>query len=113
MVSSAVYRPIRIAVPTAIIDAGTASPSPFQRTSKIVHDHTGIVFAFRWSLRSRSAGVRVHDDLETVTTMGRHAPRRMTAVMRSARSCAVEGQRLPVAPIFQRRGAIVDRSYFA
>jgi hypothetical protein len=40
-----------IAVST-IIDAGTASSSPFQQTSKIVHDYTGIVFTFRWNLRS-------------------------------------------------------------
>lgn len=61
MISSAVYRPIRIAVST-IIDAGTASSSPLQRTSKIVHDHTGIVFTFRWNLRSRSAENRDHDE---------------------------------------------------
>jgi hypothetical protein len=42
------------------IDAGTASSSPFQRTTKIVHDRAGIVFTFPWRLRSRCAGNRVH-----------------------------------------------------
>jgi len=51
---------IPIAVFT-IIDAGTASSSPFQRTPKIVHDHDGIVFTFAWNTRSRCAGNRVHD----------------------------------------------------
>jgi hypothetical protein len=52
------------AIPIAVftlIDAGTASSSPFQRTTKIVHDHAGIVFMFPWNLRSRCAGNCVHD----------------------------------------------------
>jgi hypothetical protein len=32
------------------IDAGTASSSPFQQTTKIVHDHAGIVFTFNGNL---------------------------------------------------------------
>jgi hypothetical protein len=39
---------------------------------------------------SRSVGIRVHDALETVNTMSRHAPQLMTADMRSYRSCAAE-----------------------
>jgi hypothetical protein len=43
----------------AIIDAGTASLSPIQQTTKIVHDHAGIgvhvrlesAFTMRWSRR--------------------------------------------------------------
>jgi hypothetical protein len=38
------------AIPIAVftlIDAGTASLSPFQRTPKIVHDHAGIRFRVR------------------------------------------------------------------
>jgi len=31
-----------------LIDAVPASSSRFQRTTKIVHDHAGIVFTFRW-----------------------------------------------------------------
>jgi hypothetical protein len=51
----------RMAIPIAgstIIDAGTASSSPFQRMSRIVRDQTGIVFMFRWNPR------RVHEALE-------------------------------------------------
>ena len=44
-----------------IIDAGTASSSPFQHTPKIVHHHAGIVFTFIWNPRSRCAGNREHD----------------------------------------------------
>ena len=44
-----------------IIDAGTTSSSPFQRTPQIVHDHAGIVFTFRWKSRSRCAGNSDHD----------------------------------------------------
>ena len=48
-----------------IIDAGTASLSPFQQTTKIVHDHAGIgvhvrlesAFTMRWKQRSRWAGI--------------------------------------------------------
>ena len=54
-----VYAAIPIAVIT-IIDAGTASSSPFQQTTKSVHDHAGIVFTFRWNPRSRCAGNREH-----------------------------------------------------
>jgi hypothetical protein len=55
-----VYAVIPIAV-FMIIDAGTASSSPFQRTPKYVHDHAGIVFTFRWNMRSRCAGNRDHE----------------------------------------------------
>jgi hypothetical protein len=58
-----VYAVIPIAVIT-IIDAGTASSSPFHRTAKSVHVHAGIVFTFRWNPRSRCA--------EIVTTIGRN-----------------------------------------
>jgi hypothetical protein len=54
----------QVVIPIAvfiIIDAGTASSSPFQRTPKLVHDHAGIVFTFAWNTRSRCAGNRVHD----------------------------------------------------
>lgn len=44
-----------------LIDAGTASSSPFQRTTKIVHDHAGIVFTIRWNMRSRCDGKRDHE----------------------------------------------------
>jgi hypothetical protein len=54
-----VYAVIPIGV-MAIIDAGTASSSPFQRLTKIVHDHAGIVFTFNWNLCSRCAGNREH-----------------------------------------------------
>jgi hypothetical protein len=40
---------------------------------------------------SRSAGIRVHDAVETVITMSRHALRSVTAHMRSYRSCADAG----------------------
>jgi len=48
-----------------IIDAGTASASPFQRMTKIVHDHAGIrvhiplesMFTMPWKPRSRWAGI--------------------------------------------------------
>src|SRR5882757_10562280 len=56
---------VPVAYPLAvstIIGAGTAPSSPFQRTSKIVHDHTGIVCTFRWNLRSRCAGNRDHEE---------------------------------------------------
>jgi hypothetical protein len=43
-----------------LIDAGTASSSPFHRTSKSAHDHAGIVFTFSWNPRSRCAGNREH-----------------------------------------------------
>jgi hypothetical protein len=46
------------------IDAGTASSSPFQPTTKFVHDHAGIVFTFRWNPRSRCAGNRDHEQTE-------------------------------------------------
>jgi hypothetical protein len=49
---------------STIIDAGTASLSPFQRSPKNVHDHAGIVFAFNWNPRSRCAGNRDHDRTE-------------------------------------------------
>jgi len=39
------------------IDAGTASSSPFQRATEIVHDH---------------AGIGVHDALETAFTLRRN-----------------------------------------
>jgi hypothetical protein len=42
---------------STIIDASPASSSPFQRTSKIVPNHTGI---------------RVHDELETLTAVSRN-----------------------------------------
>jgi hypothetical protein len=35
-----------------ISDAGTASSLQFHRAPKIVHDHPGIVFTFRWNPRS-------------------------------------------------------------
>ena len=54
------YAVIPIAV-FLIIDAGTASSSPFQRIPKNVHDHPGIVFTFYWNPRSRCAGNRDHD----------------------------------------------------
>jgi hypothetical protein len=54
------YAMMPIAVLT-LIDAGTASSSPFQRTPKYVHDHAGIVFTFRWNMRSRCAGNRDHE----------------------------------------------------
>jgi hypothetical protein len=47
------------------IDAGTASSSPFQRATEIVHDHAGIpvhvplesAFTMRWKPRSLCAGI--------------------------------------------------------
>jgi len=53
-----------VVIPIAVfirIDAGTASASPFQRMTKIVHDHAGIrvhvplesMFTMRWKPRSR------------------------------------------------------------
>ena len=47
-----------------IIDAGTASSPPFQRTPKSVHHHAGIMFTFPWNSRSRYAGNRDHDGPE-------------------------------------------------
>jgi hypothetical protein len=47
------------------IDAGTASSSPFQRATEIVHDH---------------AGIRVHVRLECVFTM-HWKPRSFSTVM--------------------------------
>jgi hypothetical protein len=52
-----------------IIDAGTASSSPFQRTRKIDHHHDGIVFTFRWNPRSRCAGNREHHAPEYAPTV--------------------------------------------
>jgi hypothetical protein len=55
---------VKVVIPIAVftlIDGGTAWSSPFQRTPKIVHDHAGIVFTFRWNLRSLCAGNRDHD----------------------------------------------------
>jgi len=52
-----------VAIPIAvfkIIVAGTASSSPFQRRPKIDRHHAGILFTFRWNLRSRCAGNREH-----------------------------------------------------
>jgi hypothetical protein len=59
-----VYALIPIAVFT-IIDAGTASASPFQRLTKIVHERAGFcvhvpleyAFTMRWKPRSPSAGI--------------------------------------------------------
>ncbi len=59
-----VYALIPIAV-FKIIDAGTASASPFQRLTIIVHDHAGIhvhaplesEFAMRWNPRSSWTGI--------------------------------------------------------
>jgi hypothetical protein len=53
------YAVMPIAVLT-LIDAGTASSSPFHRTSKSVHDHAGIVFTFSWNPCSRCPGNREH-----------------------------------------------------
>lgn len=50
---------IPIAVPM-IIDGGTASSLPFQRTPTIDHHHAGIVFTLRLNTRSRCAGNREH-----------------------------------------------------
>lgn len=45
-----------------ISDAGTPSTSRFHRAAKIVRDHAGIVFTFRWNPRSRCGGNRDHDE---------------------------------------------------
>jgi hypothetical protein len=66
--------PVLTTIPIAvipIIDAGTASLSPFQQTIKIVHDHAGIgvhvrpewAFTMRWKPRSRSTGICKEIDL--------------------------------------------------
>jgi hypothetical protein len=52
-----------------IIDAGTASSPPFQRTPKSVHHHAGIMFTFPWNSRSRYAGNRDHDGPEYAINM--------------------------------------------
>jgi hypothetical protein len=62
-VAPGAQRVIPIAVFT-LIDASTASSSPFQRTPKLVHDHDGIVFTFAWNTR--------HDALETAFTFDRN-----------------------------------------
>jgi len=49
-----------VAIPIGVFiisDAGAASSSRFHRAAKIVHDH---------------AGIRVHDEVETVITMSRN-----------------------------------------
>jgi hypothetical protein len=56
-----------VVIPIAVfirIDGGTASASPFQRMTKIVHDHAGI----------RVHVSLVHDALETAFTLGRNNP---------------------------------------
>jgi hypothetical protein len=45
-----------------ISDAGAPSSSRFHRAAKIVHDHAGIVFTFRWNPRSRCGGNLDHDE---------------------------------------------------
>jgi hypothetical protein len=56
-----------------IIDAGTASSSPFQRTPKFDHHHAGIVFTFAWNPRSRCSGNREHHAPEYAETCTRIA----------------------------------------
>jgi hypothetical protein len=78
---NAAFVPVYAVIPMAgfmVIDAGTASSSPFQRTTKIVHDHDGI---------------RVHDPLESAFTM-RWKPRTPCAGI-----CSMENLALPWAGI--------------
>jgi len=77
------YAVIPIAVFTSI-DAGTASSSPFQRTPKYVHDHAGIVFTFRWNLRSRCAGNRDHERPEYAI---KRLPLAIGGSLRAAKPC--------------------------
>ena len=52
-----------------ISDAGTASSSRFNPAAKIVHDHAGIVFTFRWNPRSGSGGNRDHYEAQYATSL--------------------------------------------